>query len=296
MTAVYPHCFWQRLVCDRLSYCYVGSYCTCWCPALKFTVIICHFIFSIFIININKSKYYRDLSDGWEVWSNKKFLKPTKSEDNDSEMPSCIKKHKQNSILTVQLEIKTDIWSTGENVLWCTGPNTWCQVTILTEFHIPFSFPTARNQINVSSLVTPLLLLLLHLLVPLAPVKANMLETSQEHSQCLEARLRIAGVRGLSAFRSVNLMCAIKLAGFIILQFGSIADGWWKNMLTYPQDSWDLYVRKQKFLFRADMFGCMQVVVHAITFAFLSYRISIRISSLHEYNKHWWHWCRQISC
>lgn len=50
---------------------------------------------------------------------------------------------------------------------------------------------------NVAFLVTPLLLLPLHLPLPPAPVKANMLETSMEHRPRLEARLRIAGVRAL---------------------------------------------------------------------------------------------------
>lgn len=47
-----------------------------------------------------------------------------------------------------------------------------------------------QNQCSLPSLppLSPLLLLL-HLLVPLAPVKANMLETSLEHSHYLEARL-----------------------------------------------------------------------------------------------------------
>lgn len=75
-----------------------------------------------------------------------------------------------------------------------TGPQ---HLMPIAASHIPFSFSAARNQINVSSLFTPLLLLLFHLPVPPAPVKANMLEMSLEHSQCLEARLRIAGVRAL---------------------------------------------------------------------------------------------------
>lgn len=77
----------------------------------------------------------------------------------------------------------------------------------MAESHIPLAFSTARKQINVPpplpSRITPLLLP--HLLVPPALVKANILETSPEHSQCLRACLRIAKVRVLVSLQEREL-------------------------------------------------------------------------------------------
>lgn len=83
----------------------------------------------------------------------------------------------------------------------------------MTDSHIPFGFSTARNQINVASLIAPLLPLLLRLLVPPVLVKANMLETSLEHSQCLEACLRIAKVRALVSLQGCEFNACHQAAG-----------------------------------------------------------------------------------
>ena len=103
--------------------------------------------------------------------------------------------------------------------------------------------------------------------LPLALVKANMLETSPEHSQCLEARLRIAKVRALVSLREPEFN-ACHQAGWVYYSAAwQLCIGWWKEMLTYPQDSRDSNVRKQKFLFRVGLSVWMPIVVCAIMLA-----------------------------
>lgn len=82
--------------------------------------------------------------------------------------------------------------------------------TVDVQWHLwrTLTFPLAfQQQENKSMLAPPSRISphLLHLLVPPALVKANILETSPEHSQCLRACLRIAKVRLLVSLQEREL-------------------------------------------------------------------------------------------
>lgn len=143
-------------------------------------------------------------------------------------------------------------------MLWCTGADTWCLVTLTAESHNPFSCSDCKKSNQCCLPLHPSLFLpCLHLPRPAALVKANMLETSPELSRRLEARLRIAKVRALVSLQQCefNVCYPADWACYS----AAWLKRWWRDVLTY-QDTGDLNVRKQKFLLdQVGVFVWMQV-------------------------------------
>lgn len=158
-------------------------------------------------------------------------------------------------------------------MLWCSGANTWCLVTLTAESHNPFSFSDCKKSNQCCLPLHPSLFLpRLHLPWPPALVKANMLETSPELSRRLEARLRIAKVRALVSLQQCefNVCYPADWACYSAVWL----ERWWRDVLTY-QDTGDLNVRKQKFLLdKVGMFVWVQVVAPPISFAYLYLRMT----------------------
>lgn len=93
-------------------------------------------------------------------------------------------------------------------MLYCSDAQ---KQTIDVQWHLwqnltfPLAFQWQENKSMLPPLPSHITPLLLHLLVPPALVKANILETSPEHSQCLRACLRIAKVRVLVSLQEREL-------------------------------------------------------------------------------------------